>query len=525
MPYVMMLGGIFLGGFAASRILPIIFRRYSLGLSYSQKYPILDNLKWMITNRELQKRLLITVVIMILIRIMFRIPLPGIDVSALQEFFSRMSTMLGVPMRRLTMSRVSIFALGIMPFISACLLVQLLTVVIPPWRRFSFGGEGGRGKIIGYTCVVAVVMSLIQSYFLSRWLETAHIAYFHGLAIVMNPGWGWRVVCMLTLTTSVMLLVFVANLINRYGLGNGVAIIITSALFVIIPDKIYSLLRLIKDNLIPQYITIVGAILFGVIIYVVFYVTQLVNKIKIRNARNEMAVIPFRPTIVGTIPLVWATSLALLPTSIAAFYGRLDWYYNSVLYHLIIATCIPLLTFGYVLIVFKPTYLRGLIRKYDYTIVSQKDEQTDRYFPESMSRVLIITAVFLLFHHFIARAIQLLYEKRGYVSITLTMSGVGVAAVIGVFSDILAQLNFFRKKESSGIKDWSACYVAFDEMEAEVKKEFLVSEGTQALIKPYRYTWGMPIRTAVDQYQIYVPSDKKGSARQLILERENKPQA
>jgi len=92
-----------------------------------------------------------------------------------------------------------------------------------------------------------------------------------------------------------------------------------------------------------------------------------------------------------------------------------------------------------------------------------------------------------------------------------------IALAVGVFSDIIRQLEFFKNRQESGIKDWCICYIAFDEVEAKIKREHLKSKGISALVEPLRFSWGMPIRTIVDQYKIYVPTNKQQEARSLII--------
>ena len=106
--------------------------------------------------------------------------------------------------------------------------------------------------------------------------------------------------------------------------------------------------------------------------------------------------------------------------------------------------------------------------------------------------------------------------KIPYLVATL-IGGAGIITAVGVFSDVIRQLEFYKDKKESAIKNWSICYVAFDEIEAKIKSEFLKSKDILALVEPLRFTWGMPIRTMVDQYRIYVPADTKEEARNLII--------
>jgi hypothetical protein len=131
-----------------------------------------------------------------------------------------------------------------------------------------------------------------------------------------------------------------------------------------------------------------------------------------------------------------------------------------------------------------------------------------------MSKVLIITALFLTVVA-LTPDLVMAFFKVPYL-VASFFGGMSIAFAVGVFSDIIKQLGFFKDKRDSGTKDWNICYIAFDEVEAKIKSEFLKSKGISALVEPLRFTWGMPIRTMVDQYRIYVPADRKEEARNLI---------
>lgn len=185
---------------------------------------------------------------------------------------------------------------------------------------------------------------------------------------------------------------------------------------------------------------------------------------------------------------------------------------HTPLYSLLVLIFIAVTTYLYVKIVFNPKYITDLMERYEYSLVKKNNE----YFKLTMLKVLVVTALFLIIISLLPRLVMLVFRIPSYL-IAQLIGGVAVVQLIGVFSDTLCQIDFYRSKAGSKIKEWSLCYVAFDEIEAQIKKGYLKGEGIEALVKPFRYSWGLPIRTVIDQYQIYVPSNSKEEARKLIL--------
>jgi hypothetical protein len=148
-----------------------------------------------------------------------------------------------------------------------------------------------------------------------------------------------------------------------------------------------------------------------------------------------------------------------------------------------------------------------------YSLV-KKGKSDEDYLDNNMSKVLIITGLFLIGIAIIPD-LAMVILKIPYLVAAL-LGGAGIITAVGVFSDVIRQFEFYKDKRESAIKEWGICYIAFDEIEAKIKSEYLKSNGILALVEQLRFTWGMPIRTIVDQYRIYVPADKKEEARNLI---------
>jgi hypothetical protein len=186
---------------------------------------------------------------------------------------------------------------------------------------------------------------------------------------------------------------------------------------------------------------------------------------------------------------------------------------GNLLYTVIYLVLIITFSYFYAAIVFNPKYILSIANRYGYGLVKSKDGKDEDYLDDNMSKVLLITTLFLV-GLCLTNLIMLFFKIPSLVA--SFVGGMSLLLAVGVFSDIVKQLSFFKDKQDSGIKDWSICYIAFDEIEAKIKSEYLKAKGILALVEPLRFTWGMPIRTIVDQYRIYVPADRKEEARSSI---------
>jgi len=324
-----------------------------------------------------------------------------------------------------------------------------------------------------------------------------------------------------TITASVLLLLFIAEIINKHGIGNGVAIIAISPFFLKFLPAVNTIASLIQSGKAQPGFALILAGIFAGLAYGIFYLTTRTKVLEISDGKIKTSIF-LRSSIVGHEPIGWGTGLILLPVTIASFTNAV-WIQNfaslisrdTILYTLISAALIVVFTYLYTLIVFDPKYLIGLMNKYGFSPVSINDKTSEDQLDNCMSKVLIVTALVLLAINIVPN-LAMGFLKMPYWIASL-FCGTTVLLGVGVFSDVLHQAEFFKSKADSGIKDWAVCYTAFDEFEAKIKTEFLKNKGIQALIEPFRFTWGIPVRTMVDQYRVYVPCDKKEEARSLLI--------
>jgi preprotein translocase subunit SecY len=518
--YLMGLVGVAIGSFMAIMALRIIFNKCGISLSREPGHNLKSILVWAANDAEMRKRALVTAGALIALRAAFLLPLPGINSETLKEFFRRISTAQDGGMLMLfssgAMERMTIFALGLMPFFSSCIIIQLASAVIPKLRKLSFDGERGRAGISKYTYVITIILCLAQSYFIGSWLENP--ARFEGMRLVTMPGLGFRLVCMATMTAAVMLLLFIADVITRHGIGNGIAVIAVSS----IPLRLFAawkqLIILDQSGQLPLSPILLGIIFVG-LIYAIYFITNRTRVIELQDDKSNKVFIHFRPTILGDTPITFAQAIIFFPATIAAMTGARNLYYlfirGHLLYTVVYLALIAVFTYLYAAIVFNPKYILNIMGRYGYAPVKSKDGQEEDYLDENMRKVLIITALFFAVVVLIPDLVMVFFKVPHLVA--RFFGGIAIALAVGVFSDIIRQFGFFRDKQESGIKDWNICYIAFDEVEARIKSEHLKSKGIPALVEPLRFTWGMPIRTIVDQYRIYVPIDKRVEARSLII--------
>ena len=194
---------------------------------------------------ELRKRLLFTAVALATYRLGVAIPTPGIDGQALAQFFAQMRNNIFGLVNMFSggaLERFSIFALGIMPYISASIILQLLTVVIPYLEKLSKEGELGRRKITQYTRYGTVVLSLVQSFFISIGLETIEAP--GGGSVVFQPGWHFRFMTVMTLTTGTAFIMWLGEQITERGIGNGISLIIFAGIVAAMPSAVATTLSL-----------------------------------------------------------------------------------------------------------------------------------------------------------------------------------------------------------------------------------------------------------------------------------------
>ncbi len=285
------------------------------------------NLSWGALGKatELRQRILFTIGLLMVYRLGTYIPVPGIDAGELRVFMERASAGIGGMLNMFTggaISRMGIFALGIMPYISASIIVQLLAAMWAPLEQLKKEGEAGRKKLNQYTRYGTVALATFQAYGLAVSLESG--------GLVHEPGWYFRVACVITLVGGTMFLMWLGEQITNRGIGNGISLIIFVG---IIAESPAALARLFESGrtgaISPVIIIAVILVVLATVAFVVFMERSL-RKIHIQYPRRQVGMkiydggsshLPIKVNPAGVIPAIFASSLLLLPTTIATFSG------------------------------------------------------------------------------------------------------------------------------------------------------------------------------------------------------------
>lgn len=480
-------------------------------------------------DKQLMKRILITIGIVIIYKLMTFIPIPGVDLKSLQMFFDNITrtqggTLFGI-MNMFSgnaMQRFTVLALGLMPYFSSCILIMLLGAVIPFFRKYYvMGGQEGRGKIVRSTYCLTIVLCLIQAFFISLWLENP--AHFQGLSLVTSPGWGFRITTVISLTAGVLLLLWLGKLINVYGIGNGVAILVLTGIITKFPFVVYQLITFhIKHALAGDQLFFL-LVIFIASIMIVWMISKSTQKIPIiysnSNIKNS---ITLRFSWVGKMPIGCAQSIVSFPAMMAAFipsWNKIAWQMSQGGWGYIISYSILVFFFTYfcVAIVFRPQEIGSKMKKFGCHIENvELEKEVAKYLNTNMTRNTMITAIFLIAVGVLPSIYSKIFSRIPYSAVNF-IGGTTLIIIVGVFYDLKCQIEaYFRMREDQNVDKWEIAYIAFDEIEAEIKKGFLGTKEIPCVIEPLRFTWGMPIRTAIDQYRLYVPDTKQREAKVLL---------
>jgi preprotein translocase subunit SecY len=374
---------------------------------------MLDSIRNIFSIPELRKRVIFTLLLLAVYRIGGQIPNPGISASALSEFWqSQKGSLLGFidMFSGRNMSRMTIFALGIMPYISASIILQLLTVVWPYLERLSKEGELGRKKITQYTRYGTILICVIQSFGIAAFLQS--LTAPSGAKIVPGPGWGFRMMTVLTLTTGTVFVMWLGEQISARGIGNGISLIIFAGIVVRFPAGLNSMVGSLRGGAMdPLKVILLGALMIAVIAFIVF-VERGQRRIPVSYAKRvvgrkvyggQSTHLPLRVNTGGVIPIIFAASVITIPAtmaqlikipavqSIAKQFGM-----GMPLYNLFYVAAIIFFTYFYISIIFNPVDVADNLRKYGGFIPGiRPGKNTSDYIDEVLSRITLAGAVYL----------------------------------------------------------------------------------------------------------------------------------
>ncbi|MBM3254220.1 MAG: preprotein translocase subunit SecY [Candidatus Omnitrophica bacterium] len=371
---------------------------------------------------DLRKKILLTFLLVCVYRLGSYIPTPGINAKALAEFLEGLVKARGGTLFNImdlfsggNISRATIFALGIMPYISASIIIQLLCAVIPYLEKLAKEGEAGRKKILQYTRYLTVLLSIIQSFFIGLWLENP--AHFEGVNMVLFKGWGFRLLTILTLTSGTAFIMWLGEQITEYGIGNGSSFIITVGIISRIPTALQLLFSLAspfdisKSEIKPLALLFLGIMMIAVIVAVIM-LTQGQRKIPVQYAKRiigrkvyggQSTYIPLRINHASVIPIIFASSILMFPRTIAGLVGggAFDTFarwleHGRFLYTTTYALLIIFFCYFYTAITLNPIELADNMKKYGGFIPGVRPgKPTAEYFDFILTRITLPGAIFL----------------------------------------------------------------------------------------------------------------------------------
>jgi len=374
----------------------------------------MDSLKNIFTVSDLRNRVLFTLGMLAVFRIGGHIPTPGINASALQELANQTAnTMFGLydMFSGGNLSKVTIFALGIMPYISSSIILQLLTVVWPYLERLSKEGELGRRKITQYTRYGTIGLSLVQSLGIAVFLERqTQIA--GGLPLVYNPGWSFRLMTMLTLTTGTCFIMWLGEQITERGIGNGMSLIIYAGIVVGLPRAVIQTFDQMRTGQLGLIRILFLLILMAFVIAAIVFVERGHRRVTVQYAKRVVGRrmyggssthIPLKVNTGGVIPVIFASSILAFPATIAsAFKG--PWVESVTtqlglgmpLYNLLYVLGIIFFTYFYTAIIFNPDDVAENMRKYGGFVPGiRPGKRTAEYIDTILTRITLAGALYL----------------------------------------------------------------------------------------------------------------------------------
>lgn len=407
---------------------------------------------------DLKKRIFFTLALLIVDRIGGHIPVPGINGKALFDYFQRMG---GGGIFSLydmfaggALLQATVFALGIMPYISASIILQLLGAVVPYFQKLQKEGEEGRKKITQYTRYGTVLISSLQAYGLAVFLES--ITPLGSQAIVPNPGFLFRIMTTLTMASGCVLIMWLGEQITERGIGNGISLIIFTGIVARFPNAIATEIDQVVGG---NRGLLAEVLLFAIMIATVAGVvalTQAMRRIPVQYAKRvigrkvyggQSTHIPLRVNTAGVMPIIFAQSILFIPSTIKTFFPGSDFVntmvsyfeHTSVIYWIIYGAMIVFFTYFYTAIAFNPIDVADNMKKYGGFIPGVRPgKKTAEFIDNILTRITLPGSIFLaivaIFPYFITKFSNVSFTFASF------FGGTSLLIIVGVALDTLQQM-------------------------------------------------------------------------------------
>jgi preprotein translocase subunit SecY len=402
---------------------------------------------------DLKRRLVFLVLALIVFRIGTHIPVPGIDPVQLSKLFETQGGILGMfnMFSGGALSRFSVFALGIMPYISASIIMQLLTVVSPQLEALKKEGEAGRRKITQYTRYGTLALALFQAVGISIALESQ-------AGLVVDPGMMFRFVTVVTLVTGTLFLMWLGEQITERGIGNGISLIIFSGIVAGLPSAIGSTLELARAGSMSIPVVLLIAVLVVAVTMFVVFVERGQRKILVNYAKRQVgnklyggqsSHLPLKLNMAGVIPPIFASSIILFPATIAGWFGsneKMVWLKDigaalapgQPLYSVLYAAAIIFFCFFYTALVFNSKETAENLKKSGAFVPGiRPGEQTARYIDKILMRLTLVGAGYITLVCLLPELLHMKYNVPFY------FGGTSLLIIVVTTMDFMAQLQAY----------------------------------------------------------------------------------
>jgi len=401
---------------------------------------------------ELRRRLIFTFLMLAVYRVGVQIPTPGINGEALAAFFAKNAgTLFGMfnMFSGGALENFSIFALGIMPYISASIIIQLLTVVIPQLEALSKEGESGRHKITQYTRYGTVALSLIQSMFISVGLEG--MSGPGGEAIVIVPGWQFKIMTMITLTAGTAFIMWLGEQMTERGLGNGISLIIFAGIVARMPAAVGNTIQMVSAGEMNALFLIFLLALMVVVIGVIIFFETAQRRIPIQYAKRvvgrkvyggQSSHLPLKINVAGVIPPIFASSIMMFPATIGGLI-QIDWIQRisaqlnpgTIYYYILFVAFIIFFCFFYTAVTFNPVDVAENLKKHGGFIPGiRPGKKTADFIDKALTRLTVIGAIYVSVVCVLPTVLISRYNVPFY------FGGTALLIVVGVAIDTISQI-------------------------------------------------------------------------------------
>jgi len=401
---------------------------------------------------ELKRRVLFSLAMLAIYRIGCAIPTPGVNADALAAFFARYkSTLLGLfdMFSGGALERMSIFALGIMPYISASIILELLTVVVPVLAQLKKEGQAGRKKITQYARYGTVLLSLIQGLGIAIGLES--MTSPGGALVVSNPGWGFRLLTMITLSSGTAFIMWLGEQITERGIGNGISLIIFAGIVAGLPSAIADTFQMVRLGELSIFMMVLVVVFMLLVVACIVFVEQGQRRLPVQYAKRvvgrrmyggQTTHLPLKINTSGVIPPIFASSIIMFPATIAQFV-QVEWVQEAAkamtpggwVYSLLYVGFIYFFAYFYTAVTFNPVDVAENMKKYGGFIPGiRPGKRTADYIDRVLTRITLGGATYL------AAVCVLPTVLIGQFNVPFYFGGTALLIVVGVAMDTMSQI-------------------------------------------------------------------------------------